>query len=83
MAVCACVCVYVYIYIYISAYRYEGARFRDIISVNYVSEHSIFVQITAWDRSKNHDGLLEFAVFFPVDIGMTLKIKLRIALNII
>jgi hypothetical protein len=70
------VCIYIY------AYRYEGARFGDIMIVNDVFEHIVFVQITAWERSKNHYGLLEFAVFFPVDIGSTLQMEVRIALNI-
>jgi len=39
------------LYICIYAYRYEGARFRDIIIFNYVFEYGVFVNITAWGRS--------------------------------
>jgi hypothetical protein len=53
------------------------------MSLSYVFEYAIFIDITAWDRSYNHNGVVEFAIFFPVDVGSTLKMKAQVALNII
>jgi hypothetical protein len=47
-----------------------------------VFEYGILVQVTAGDRSCNHEGP-EFAGFFPVDVGLTLKMKAATALNLI
>ena len=74
MEICS-LCIYVYIY----AYRYEGTRFRDIVNLNYAIKYAIFGDLTAWDRSHSKHGRLEFAIFFPIEFGLTLEKKMRIA----
>jgi hypothetical protein len=74
------ICIYVCVRLY--AYRYEGARFGDILRVNYAFKYIIFGDFTAWDRSHGEDGCLEFAIVLPVEFGLTLKKKVHIARNV-